>query len=220
MKNTREEHRDSRKVAERKWQENSILTAALDIFAAHGYEGASMQEVAEISGFSVGHIYNVIGKKEHLFDEVLYRGGSALESDLLQRVHRLANRPAVERLDGLFDEILVFFDEHPKLFHLFLNEANGDLDILDPPFSRRVVEIKRRIHDCVRSLFEEAQQGQTVASLDPSEMTVAALQIIKGFLSLWAQDDYRTPAHGKTEIIRQIIWHGLSREPEQPSRTP
>ncbi|RKZ11775.1 hypothetical protein DRQ53_08910 [bacterium] len=216
MEDGRTAQREIRKVAEREWHQTRILSAALEVFAKRGYGKTSMQEVAETAGFSVGHIYSVIGKKESLFDEVLFRGGTDLENALRHRVEQLSDKPAIERLDALFDEILVFFDESPQLFQLFLSGAGEGSVEIGTQFSDRVRGVRRCIHEHVQSLLEEAQADHDVAPLDPVDMTVACLQIVNSFLSQWALAGYSPRARGKTETMRRIIWHGLSLQSEQP----
>jgi AcrR family transcriptional regulator len=61
-------------VAERWTQEkrrehtrNLLLDAAKEIFARRGYEGASLEEIAEVAGYTRGAIYKHFAGKEELF---------------------------------------------------------------------------------------------------------------------------------------------------------
>src|ERR1700686_4974838 len=44
-----------------------ILTGAADVFAADGYEGASMARIAAVAGVSKGTLYNYFDSKAALF---------------------------------------------------------------------------------------------------------------------------------------------------------
>jgi AcrR family transcriptional regulator len=50
-----------------------LLDGAEEVFARRGYEGASLEEVAEAAGYSRGTIYKTFGNKEALFLAVGYR---------------------------------------------------------------------------------------------------------------------------------------------------
>jgi AcrR family transcriptional regulator len=52
---------------------NVLLDAAEEVFARRGYEGASLEEIAEAAGYSRGTIYKTFGSKEELFLAVGYR---------------------------------------------------------------------------------------------------------------------------------------------------
>jgi AcrR family transcriptional regulator len=49
----------------------AILSAAMHLFAERGYRGASLDEIAEVAGFSKGAVYSNWPSKEALFLELL-----------------------------------------------------------------------------------------------------------------------------------------------------
>jgi AcrR family transcriptional regulator len=55
-----------------------LLDAAARTFARKGYAGASVEEIAEAAGFSIGALYSNFGGKEQLFIELLTTRSSAL----------------------------------------------------------------------------------------------------------------------------------------------
>jgi AcrR family transcriptional regulator len=50
-----------------------LLSSALVVFAREGFEGASLEEIAEEAGFSTGAIYSAFGGKQELFFALLDR---------------------------------------------------------------------------------------------------------------------------------------------------
>jgi AcrR family transcriptional regulator len=50
-----------------------LIAAAMEVFARRGYEGASLEEIAETAGFTRGAIYKNFGGKEDLFFAVIDR---------------------------------------------------------------------------------------------------------------------------------------------------
>ncbi|MFI9081246.1 TetR/AcrR family transcriptional regulator [Streptomyces sioyaensis] len=48
-----------------------LLDAAARVFARKGFTGASVEEIAEVAGFSIGAVYSNFGSKEALFLELL-----------------------------------------------------------------------------------------------------------------------------------------------------
>jgi len=50
-----------------------LLASALVVFAREGFEGASVEEIAEEAGFSTGAVYSAFGGKQELFFAVLDR---------------------------------------------------------------------------------------------------------------------------------------------------
>jgi AcrR family transcriptional regulator len=90
-------------VAERWTQErrrehtrNLLLDAAKDVFARRGFEGASLEEIAEAAGYTRGAIYKHFGTKEELFLAVNKRFN---ESFLAAFVESIDPETPVEDLD-------------------------------------------------------------------------------------------------------------------------
>jgi AcrR family transcriptional regulator len=59
-------------------REEQILGLAEQLFAEHGYEGASMDELARRAGVSKPVVYDIVGSKETLFHRCFERAGDEL----------------------------------------------------------------------------------------------------------------------------------------------
>jgi AcrR family transcriptional regulator len=53
-----------------------LLAAAARVFAEKGFAGASLEEIAELAGYSTGAVYYNFAGKEELFRELIRRGWS------------------------------------------------------------------------------------------------------------------------------------------------
>jgi AcrR family transcriptional regulator len=75
-----------------------LLEAAASVFASKGFAGASVEEIAEAAGFSIGAVYSNFGSKEELFLELsqAYRSDLIAEAAALVRGHR----PRAEEAPG------------------------------------------------------------------------------------------------------------------------
>jgi len=93
---TRREARESRIRALRPDRYDLILEAACREFARHGFQGASIESIAEAVGVGKGTIYNYVRSKEELFLAALRRTVRALVAFLHERVP--ADAPPIERM--------------------------------------------------------------------------------------------------------------------------
>jgi AcrR family transcriptional regulator len=78
--------RELRRARELETRRREVLDAAEALFAAHGYEGASLERIAADSGHSVGAIYNLFTSKDGVFAAVLERSTRLLVSHLAECV--------------------------------------------------------------------------------------------------------------------------------------
>ncbi len=66
-----------------------ILDAATDVFAAHGFTAATMADIVEQSGASIGSIYHHFGGKKELFLAIFDR----LAAEIEHRIDAATGKP-------------------------------------------------------------------------------------------------------------------------------
>ena len=63
-----------RQIEEREARKQRILDGALNVFKANGIEGATMDHIAQESGFGKATLYYYFKSKEDVFSEILEAG--------------------------------------------------------------------------------------------------------------------------------------------------
>jgi len=106
-----------------------ILASALQVFAAHGYVGATMTAIAEGAGLGTASLYRYYASKGELFDAVVTPAlAERFESLLDQRVRALAYvalSDAPRRVDDHGEEMLRFWVENRLAVVVLLDRAEG-----------------------------------------------------------------------------------------------
>jgi len=106
-----------------------ILVSALQVFAAHGYVGATMTAIAEGAGLGTASLYRYYASKGELFDAVVTPAlAERFESLLDQRVRALAHAVLSEvprRVDDHGEEMLRFWVENRLAVVVLLDRAEG-----------------------------------------------------------------------------------------------
>jgi AcrR family transcriptional regulator len=101
----------------RKSRRESILNAALRLFADKGYRATSMSHIAENAGIAKGLIYNYFDSKEKLLEEVIQKG---FDSCMPQISEEEFTTSAPETI---FKDILYMmkesFKRHPHFWQLY-----------------------------------------------------------------------------------------------------
>lgn len=119
-----------------------ILAAALQVFARHGFAGATMATIAERAGLGTASLYRYYASKGELFDAVITPELAARFESLLERRVRALGRAtlgeAPERGGDAGEEILRFWVEHRLAVVVLLDRAAGtDYE----HYGRRFVEL-------------------------------------------------------------------------------
>ena len=106
-----------------------ILSAGLEVFAAQGYLGATMNAIAESAGLAAASLYRYYPSKADLFGAAITPELAArFEQLLVQRVHALAQQPAsaaFEPRSSYGSEMLEFWLEHRLAVVVLLDRAQG-----------------------------------------------------------------------------------------------
>jgi len=106
-----------------------ILGAGLEVFAAQGYLGATMQAIAEQAGLGAASLYRYFPSKAELFEAAITPELAARFERLLEkRVRALAEQPASTRFEPGSDygaEMLEFWLAHRLAVVVLLDRAQG-----------------------------------------------------------------------------------------------
>lgn len=151
-----------------------ILAAALQEFAAKGYDGAKVQEIAKAAGCNPRLIYHYYGNKELLYLAVLRHiyAEIRMREDKLQ-LEALPPDEAIERLAGLtFD----FFDGN-RAFLLITRSEN----LLGGRYIARLPEIQKMSAPLLDKIADVLARGRTAGvfrrEIDPLQLYVSLVAL-------------------------------------------
>jgi AcrR family transcriptional regulator len=151
-----------------------LLEAAANVFARRGYHAASVDEVAEEAGFTVGALYSNFAGKQDLFLAMLdehFARQMAVYSEI-----SLRGATAEEKARGAAGYWMTFLETNPQFFPLFI-EFWG-LALRDPEvrekFNARVRAFRDAIADLMRG--DAAELGVTL----PSEAAQSLATVVNG----------------------------------------
>lgn len=152
-----------------------ILAEAEHRFAAQGYDGVSMREIAEASGVTKANIYYYFRDKESLYLEVLQADMVALIGALNAAAAAPGScRQRVTSVAGAFSQIM---REKTSLIQLTLRQFGG----LEPQLRGLV---NRYRQDLVRPIASVLQQGVANGELRALDPWLAAVSFL-GMLSIF-----------------------------------
>ncbi len=106
-----------------------ILDAAESTFAARGFAGATLRDIADAVGVREPSLYNHFAGKEALYRAVLTRAFAPLVEALDGLLEVGASADDMTRLPELMTEILA---QHPNIARLLLHELLGGSEHLAP----------------------------------------------------------------------------------------
>ena len=164
-----------------------ILDAALAVFAARGYDAASIAEIGERAGIAKSVMYHHFGSKRGLYEAIL----ESRTEELVQRVEAvLAEDPDAPRLRPGLDAYLAFLQEYPRVWELLYRDPPLDSDV------RAVYENQRRRRtQAIADLITPA----VAAEADPAAKrlhTELLITAVRAFTAWW---------HDHPEVPRERV---------------
>lgn len=150
-----------------------LLDAAEHEFAARGFTGVRLRDIADAAGVQPALIHHYFGDKQGLYRAVLDR---ALLPTSTESWTLLGSGRDVEGLlDGFADMLLRFHATHHNLLAMLRHEATTGSEVLSELMRERTLPVI----DALRAVIVEIQaRGGIRADLAPEEIIVAGMSMV------------------------------------------
>ena len=212
----------SRRDRERLARRLAMLDAALAVFGEKGYDGATVDEIAERAEFGKGTLYNYFpgGKEElyrSLFEERVVRGLYAVAERTLP-VERSLATPAEAR--AAFRDFIVglleHFETNRSALRLFMTE--GPRAFHDAERMGQVIQLFAGFTDAVTAAVERAMAGGALRPLPALPVAHLLIGNVRGVLMAHAAADCAPPGvptlpaivpAATADLITTVLFDGL-----------
>jgi AcrR family transcriptional regulator len=177
-----------------------VLDAAVELFAAQGYDGTSVSQVIGRAGVAKGGFYHHFASKEALLYEVY----GDLITRQLQNMDAILARglPPSEALRALIHDLVVTTAASARPALVFWREMNKLGDERTALYRRA----RRRYHDAVRKLVRDAQAAGQFASVTSADTVTFTIFGFVNELPLWYRPGGRKrPAQLADELADLLL---------------
>jgi AcrR family transcriptional regulator len=174
--------RISRKRREFLTRRADILSAAEKVFAAKGFYGSTMDEIAKRAEFGTGSLYKYFQGKENLYfclidekvGEIMYLVRAELEKDL----------PPVDKIESILNLQLSFIQRNRDFFKIYISERNRFewtiKDDLGKGVHEKFVAYIDSLEEVMRLGIEEGQ----LKEMNPRDMAHGFVGIVNSFVRI------------------------------------
>ncbi|WP_427183876.1 TetR/AcrR family transcriptional regulator [Bordetella bronchialis] len=149
----------------REFDEGQALEQAMQCFWQHGYEATSVRDLAGHMNLTSASVYNAFGDKRELYRRALEH---YIDISIADRIERLQRKPAVEAIQGFFDELIERSLTDPERKGCMLVNSALEMAPRDPELRELVAEVLRRIEAFFRRCVEAGQQDGSITSAQPA----------------------------------------------------
>lgn len=181
----------------------TILDAAAKLFAAHGFEGASLNDVARAVGVTKAAVYHYFPTKKDIFDEMMV--------DLLERQYvavgtevNLAENPP-EKLKAFMQAQAEFLEANHAAFVVMLHGFGG---IEKNHWTQQQLALRDRYEQLLRTLLADGQASGAFAVDDVATAARAVLSLMN-WMVRWFRPEGKTRASDFALQYYALIVSGL-----------
>ncbi|WP_113701765.1 TetR/AcrR family transcriptional regulator [Nonomuraea lactucae] len=160
----------------------AVIAVAMRLIAAFGYDGTSLQQIAEASGHDVAWMQERFGDKRGLYLAVIkhaYEVERAAMEDARGAVAAAGPREVARHMHGLVDRYLDFCMANPQIPSLWMHRWLGDAADIPDLEETYAIPLLNRTRDVLRSA---ARAGLMDDRVDMDLMVQTLVWSTYGFL--------------------------------------
>jgi AcrR family transcriptional regulator len=161
---TQKSTREAKQEMLRQFMETTIAQAAKAVFAERGYQGATLEEIAQRAGMSKATIYIYYKNKDDLFLQVveeLVNTAMAITAE-----EATTSKPPIDKLYAMVRRKMEFYERERDFFRIYLNEKHG-LEIA--PKDPHKLALREMYLQGIHTLAKVIQEGMDVGVLRPMD---------------------------------------------------
>jgi AcrR family transcriptional regulator len=147
----------------------ALLDAALGLFSAHGYDGASIRDITRAARANLGAVTYHFGSKEALFEAVVERAMLPFATAVADVAGR--KEPALDRIVRVARMATEFLATHPEMPRLMVHSVL----LSDRPIPRAARTVVVRNHAAMTALIREGQRDGTIRPGDPRHLALGVI---------------------------------------------
>lgn len=184
-----------------------LIEVGRSVFAKHGYEGTSVEEIAKRAKVSKPIVYEHFGGKEGLYAVIVDREMDYVERRISEAISSGSPRERVERASLAF---LSYVRDHPDGFAVLSQDS--PLSSSRGTISSLLNDLAERVGDVFVSALEEAGYDTKAAPIYAN-----ALIGMVTFVGTWWTEERKAPIVEVAKHISALAWMGLRHLPKRPT---
>ncbi len=182
-----------------------ILEAARKVFARYGFDGATVDEIAEAAGLAKGTVYLYFSSKRELYLEALRLGSLRLIEEVKRNV-AAAPAPA-DKIRAFIEARLRYAEENRNLVKIYHSEfGNFGPAHANKEFRNLYLEQVRMLE----AVIEEAAAQGHIRAVPAEAAAFAISEMIRGLIVQRLFGRSRETVATDCQFLFEMVWKGLA----------
>lgn len=198
-----------RKQREFNMRRAEILKQAEKVFATKGFHNVTVAEIASVSGFSIGSLYQFFESKENLYTTMISE-----KIDLMYAEIRKATNAAKDinsKIEALIDAHLQFIEKNADFCRLFIKGENVALSEAMTSLRQKLIDDYFKHINFIENILKDGIKKNLLRSLPPHEMASALFHLIRASTMEWMLVQMKESLSSKKGFIMDIFLKGVKK---------
>jgi TetR/AcrR family fatty acid metabolism transcriptional regulator len=209
LKSRKHSETAGRREREKLRRAQDILSAAERVFAIHGFDAATIEQIAQEAEYATGTIYLYFKDKHALYAALIASKLSAMVDQVEKAAQEAASADPANGLRNAIRSQFEFHDHNREFFEVLMRHHKGP-----PPAGTRdwklIGQTIKRHHVILVDLIEQCQRRRLIRKGDGLDFATALLGMVV-HLTRGAMADSRQPLAAKTDFVFQLFMSGAQR---------
>ena len=189
-------------------RKEQIMSAALSVAVAKGYDQSRMDDIVEKSQLSKGAIYWYYKSKEEVYLSLVDYWFVQYSSDVVDTLQQ--QESASDQLKALFDFFIEQFDKNPAVFKLLVEFWR--LAGLNPDFNAKLQQVYSDFLEYIIEIIKVGIANGEFKNVEPRITALSILINIEGINWFTLFDKSGVEAHEYIDTISNFILNGLKKK--------
>jgi AcrR family transcriptional regulator len=187
-----------------------LLAAAQQVFVAHGYHAAAMDDIAEAAGVSKPVLYQHFPGKLELYLALLDTHCEAIVAKVRSAMAATADNK--ERVKGAVQAYFDFMDHESEAFRLvFESDLRNDPAVRD--------RVKRVELGCIAAITDTIISDTGVSRPHAELLASGLVGVAGGAAQFWLAGGRKVPKAEAEALVAALSWRGIASFPLQGEST-
>jgi AcrR family transcriptional regulator len=201
-------HRPTRADVISEYRRNALLHAAVQVFGEHGFDCATMEQIAHRADVAKGTTYLYYRSKQSIYDAALSRGLAELDD---------RTREAIERAPTLRDAIPAFvaaraqyFLDHRDIFRMYVSAVARQITSAKPQTSEFQALVDRQIGRLEQAIARAVARRE-IRHVDANAAALAIFDLTRGLVARSIMTEERVDLEREVAFVSALVWQGLNK---------
>lgn len=200
-------HRPTKADVITEYRRNALLQAAIQVFGEHGFDCATMEQIAQRADVAKGTTYLYYRSKQSIYDAALSHGLAELDD---------RTRDAIDRAPNLHDAIPAFvtaraqyFLEHRDFFRMYVAAVARQITGARTRASEFQALVDRQIGRLEQAIAKAVARRE-IRHVDPTSAAQAVFDLTRGFAARAVMSDIGFDLEREAAFVSALVWKGLA----------